>query len=105
VDAEGNSVADRHGSTDNSPVEVTVAFWKELYVATGVKDPISAAYNIYTINRSIVVEEVTSTVSVYDINGRMMQSVRAKGTFVSNALQPGVYILRIDNKVQKIGVQ
>ncbi len=104
-DASGTPVADRHASTADSPVEITVAFWKALYVATGVKDPISSAYRMYTINRTIVVEGVTSAVSVFDINGRMMQSVRANGTFVSKSLQPGIYILRVDNKVQKIGVQ
>jgi hypothetical protein len=41
----------------------------------------------------------------YAINGRMMQSVRAKGTFVSRSMQPGIYILRVDNKVQKVAVQ
>jgi hypothetical protein len=105
VDDQGNSVADRHASTADSPVEITVAFWKALYIPTGVKDPISAAYKLYTVNSTIVVEGVTSNVSVYDINGRMMQSVRAKGTFISRSLQPGIYILRVDNLVQKIGVQ
>ena len=96
-----------HASFETGPVfDITVLYWKKVYgVPTGVKDPISAAYKMYTVNGTIVVEGVTSAVSVFDINGRMMQSVRAKGTFVSRSLQPGIYILRVDNKVQKIGVQ
>jgi hypothetical protein len=60
---------------------------------------------MYTVNGSIVVEGVTSTVSVFDINGRMLQNVRAKGTFISRSLQPGIYILRVDNMVQKVAVR
>jgi len=107
ADAEGTSVADRHASfVDGPEFDITVAYWKEVFgTPTGVKDPISAAYKMYTVNGSIVVEGVTSTVSIFDINGRMMQNVRAKGTFVSRSLQPGIYILRVDNKVQKVAVQ
>lgn len=107
--AEGEQLDEnRKASFETGPVfDITVLYWIEVYgeVPTGVKDPISAAYKLYTVNGTIVVEGVTSTVSVFDINGRMMQSVQAKGTFVSRSLQPGIYILRIDNKVQKIGVQ
>jgi hypothetical protein len=106
-DAEGHSLdANRTASFETGPVfDITVLYWKKVYGVTGVKDPISAAYKLYTVNGSIVVEGVTSQVSLFDINGRLMQSVRAKGTFVSRSLQPGIYILRVDNLVQKIGVQ
>jgi hypothetical protein len=99
--------ANRTASFETGPVfDITVLYWKKVFGApSGVKDPISAAYKMYTVNGTIVVEGVTSNVSVYDINGRMMQSVRAKGNFVSRSLQPGIYILRVDNKVQKVAVQ
>jgi hypothetical protein len=108
VDADGTLLpANRTASFESGPVfDITVAFWAEVFGSpTGVKDPISAAYKMYTVNGSIVVEGVTATVSVFDINGRMMQNARAKGTFVSKTLQPGIYILRVDNKVQKVAVQ
>ena len=97
----------RKASFETGPVfNITVLYWKKVFgLPTGVKDPISSAYKMYTVNGTIVVEGVTSTVSVFDINGRMMQNVRAKGTFVSRPLQPGIYILRVDNKVQKVAVQ
>jgi hypothetical protein len=107
-DAEGHSLDEnRKASFETGPVfNITVLYWKKVYgVPTGIKDPISATYKMYTVNGTIVVEGVTSTVSVFDINGRMMQSVQAKGTFVSRSLQPGIYILRVDNKVQKVAVQ
>jgi hypothetical protein len=107
-DSLGNGLdANRKASFETGPVfNITVAYWKKVYgMPTGVKDPISAAYKMYTVNGTIVVEGVTSAVSVFDINGRMMQSVRAKGIFVSRSLQPGIYILRVDNKVQKVAVQ
>jgi hypothetical protein len=107
-DAEGNGLDEnRKASFETGPVfDITVLYWKKVFgVPTGVKDPISAAYKMYTVNGTIVVEGVNSAVSVFDVNGRMMQSARAKGTFVSRSLQPGIYILRVDNKVQKVAVQ
>jgi hypothetical protein len=106
--AEGDPLDEnRTASFETGPVfDITVLYWIKVYGApTGVKDPISAAYKMYTVNGTIVVEGVTSNVSVFDINGRMMQNVRAKGTFVSRSLQPGIYILRVDDKVQKVAVQ
>jgi len=107
-DATGTSVANRIASWLTGPTfDITVTNWKLIHegVPTGIKDPISASYKMYTVNGTIVVEGVTSAVSVFDINGRTMQSVRAKGTFTSKSLQPGIYIIRVDNKVQKVAVQ
>jgi hypothetical protein len=108
-DAEGNGLDEnRKASFETGPVfNITVLYWKQVFGVTGIKDPISSAYKMYTVNGTIVVEGVTSavSVSVFDINGRMMQSVKAKGTFVSRSLQPGIYILRVDNMVQKVAVQ
>ncbi len=64
--AEGNGLDEnRKASFETGPVfDITVLYWKEVYgLPTGVKDPISAAYKMYTVNGTIVVEGVTSTVS------------------------------------------
>lgn len=108
IDAEGNSVPNRTAAfTDGPEFDITVAFWKNLYTSspTGIKDPISARYKMYTINGTIVVEGVNSNVAIFDLNGRMIQNVRAKGKFTSNNLRTGLYIIRVDNQAQKIVVR
>jgi len=70
-----------------------------------VKEPLSSKYRIYSVNSTLVVEGVSSVVSVIDLYGRMVQSVKAKGTFTSKTLQPGIYIVQIDGKAQKIFVR
>jgi hypothetical protein len=107
-DSLGNSLdANRTASFETDPVvNITVLFWKKVFgVPTGVKDPISSTYRMYSVNGSIIVEGVTTGVAVYDINGRLMQQVRAKGTFISRPLQPGIYILRVDNLTQKVPIR
>ncbi len=105
-DAEGNGLDEnRTASFETGPVfDITVLYWKNVYGATGVKDPISQAYRMYTIHGTIVVEGVTSTVTIFDLNGRLIQNTRANGTFVSRELRPGLYIIRVDNMAQKIVV-
>jgi hypothetical protein len=106
-DAEGTSLdANRTASFETGPeFEITVEFWKAVYGATGIKDPISAAYKMYTANGTIVVEGVNTNVTIFDLYGHMIQNVRAKGTFVSTNLRTGLYIVRVDNKAQKIVVR
>jgi hypothetical protein len=106
ADAEGSNVADRHASFISGPTfDIKVLFWKAVHeVPTGI-DNISKTLKMYSVNSTIVVEDVKGTVTVFDINGRMLQSVQSRGTFVSRTLQPGIYIIRVDNKAQKIAVR
>jgi hypothetical protein len=107
-DAEGHSLdANRTASFEASPVyNITVLFWKKVFgTPTGVKEPLSSKYRMYTTNGTVVVEGVSSVVSVIDLYGRLVQSVKARGTFTSKALQPGIYIIRIDGQAQKIFVR
>jgi hypothetical protein len=60
---------------------------------------------MYTTNGTIVVEGVNSNVAIFDLDGNVIQNVRVKGTFVSNNLPLGLYIIRVDNKAQKIVVR
>lgn len=107
-DAEGHSLdANRTASFEAGPVyNITVLFWKQVFgTPTVVKEPLSSKYRMYTTNGTVVVEGVSSVVSVIDLYGRMVQSVKARGTFTSKALQPGIYIIRIDGQAQKIFVR
>ncbi len=106
ANAEGNPVPNRTASFGGDYAYVSVAFWKKVYgTPTGINDPISAAYKMYTTNGTIVVEGVNSNVTIFDLDGNVIQNVRVKGTFVSNNLPLGLYIIRVDNKAQKIVVR
>jgi hypothetical protein len=106
ADDSATSVPNRIASYETGPVfNITIAFWKQVYGVTGIKEPVAASYKMYTTNRTIVVEGVNSNVTVFDLYGHVIQNVRAKGTFVSNSLPLGLYIIRVDNKAQKIVVR
>jgi hypothetical protein len=104
-DAEGHSLdANRTASFETGPVfNITVAYWKQLYVSAPKVVPNN--YRLYSIDGTIVIEGVTSDVSVFDLTGRLVQKASLSGTFVSKNLKSGIYILRIDNEAHKIFVQ
>jgi hypothetical protein len=106
-DTAGTSVTDRTASFLDGPTyDVTVAYWKDVFEApTAVKDVDNLINRVYVSNSSIVVDGVVEKVTVFDIQGRIMQDARIKGTFRSRALNTGVYIIRVDNQVQKVLVR
>ena len=84
---------------------ITVAFWKMIYTPIVSVRPITSdAYRMYSYYGSVVVEDVKSRVTVYDMNGRVMETERLKGTFVSRSLKSGIYIIRVDDHAQKMYV-
>lgn len=103
-DDAGTSVDNRTASFLDGPVfDITVAFWKEVFeTPTGVKDIDDLINRIYVTNKSIVVDDVKEKVTVFDIQGKIVQDVRMKGTFMSRALNTGVYIIRVDNQAKKV---
>jgi hypothetical protein len=107
ADTAGTTVPNRIASFESGPVfNITVEFWKEVYGnPTVIKEPVAVNYRLYTTNGTIVVEGVTSNVTIFDLYGHMIQNVRAKGTFVSQTLRTGLYIIRVDNKAQKVVVR
>lgn len=62
-------------------------------------------YKVYSKDSRVVVEGVKSTVRVFDMSGRMIESQIINGTFSSRNLSSGLYILRVDDAVTKIAVQ
>jgi hypothetical protein len=102
----GESVTDRTASfLDGPSFDITVAFWKDVFEApTPVQETDNVTNHIYVKNSSVVVEGVEKDVAVIDIQGRVLQNVRTRGTFMSRSLNTGVYIIRVDNKVQKVMV-
>jgi hypothetical protein len=107
ADAAGTSVANRSAAFLDGPTfSITVTFWKQLYVPPTKVDEIDNVRNhIYSRDGSVIVDGVVDRVTVYDIQGRLVQDTRTKGTFVSRNLNAGLYLIRVDNQVQKVLVQ
>lgn len=83
---------------------ITVSAWRN--VAPNALPSLNAdKYNVYTSNRSIVVEGVTSKVDIYDISGRNVESSVLTGTFNSKTLNSGLYIIKVDGATQKVSVK
>ena len=81
---------------------ITVAGW--LQTNTAVKEVKAATNKIYSVNKTIVVEGVTSNIAVFDLSGRILQSNKMVGTFTSNSLHNGLYIVRVDGATRKVAV-
>jgi len=60
-----------------------------------------SAQNDFTFNTVTKRIETIKTVSVYDINGKLVSSTNEKLTNISH-LNKGIYILKSENKTQKI---
>jgi hypothetical protein len=58
-------------------------------------------YSIKNIDRKIEVEGKYSNVSLYNVQGGLIQSATNHKAFTSNNLTPGLYIIRVDNKSYK----
>jgi len=81
---------------------ITVAGW--LNTNTAVHDVKAATNKIYSVNKTIVVEGVTSNIAVFDLSGRILQSNKMIGTFTSNLFNKGLYIVRVDGATKKVVV-
>lgn len=81
---------------------ITVAGW--LNANTAVNEVNAATNKIYSVNSTVVVEGVTSNVALFDLSGRLVQSNKVVGTFTSNPLNKGLYIVRVDGATRKVSV-
>lgn len=108
ANAQGASLANNRAASfvTNPTVKDTVLFWKAIYTASGVqKIPMPSSYKVYSNGGNLVVEGVKSSVAVYDLLGRELQSSKLSGTFVSSALKTGIYIVRFDEFTRKVLVR
>lgn len=82
---------------------ITVWGWKK--AISGLQQLNFNDYKIYSIDKKVVVEGVKSDVMLFDMSGRMLQSKKMNGTYSSDNLYSGLYILRVDNAVSKVSVR
>jgi len=82
---------------------ITVYAWKQSFTVVPQVDINN--YKIYSLDKSIVVEGVTSQVEIIDLSGRKLQSHKLTGNFTSNLLKSGLYIVRVDGATRKVVVK
>ena len=68
---------------------------------TAIRTINSDNYSIKTIDRKIEVSGKYSNVTLFNLQGKMIQATTNQKAFISNDLIPGVYIIRVDNKSYK----
>lgn len=95
----GNRTADAQIKTTFDDVIVDWA------VKSGMDQLDADKYKVYSSNKSIVVEGVTSKAELFDISGRNIESKVMSGTFRSTVLNAGLYIVKIDGQTQKVSVK
>jgi len=82
---------------------ISVYAWKETVTAI---DGVSAFdFNVYTSGQTIQVEGVDNQVKLYDLTGSLIQAVKTTGTFISEKLKTGIYIIIVDGMAQKVLVK
>ena len=101
VEVKNRSVTATPGTaiTEN----IKVIGWKQAY-NTKVTDVNKDNLRIYSNNNKIVVEGVLSTVELFSLDGRRVQSERLSGTFTSQNLNKGLYVVRVDGNARKVSV-
>ncbi len=70
-------------------------------VPVAVSTITSDNYSINASNRKIEVAGKYSNVSLFNMQGKMIQTSTNPNAFISNDLTPGMYIIRVDNKAYK----
>ena len=90
ANGNGNNMGDTYHSTDLTVSEAVINSVSNL-----------SAQNDFTFNTITKKIETINTVSVYDISGKLVLSTNNKTTNVSK-LKNGIYILKSENKTQKI---
>lgn len=82
---------------------ITVIGWKQAF-DTKVNEINAGNYRIYINSNRIVVEGVTSNVELFSLDGRRVQTGKLSGTFTSQTLNKGLYVVRVDGVTRKVSV-
>ncbi len=100
----GDKYPDRSASFPNdATIAVTVTAWKQ--TISGVSTVKEATNIMYSANQLLTVEEVKTGVEIFDITGRLIDNARLTGTYTSNQLNKGLYIVRVDGATKKVSVK
>lgn len=104
VDATGAERANRISVYPaDANLAVTVINWKQ--IPSAVSQIKEATNNIYSLNNSLVVENVQNKVQLFDLTGRSIETSLVHGTFTSKNLHKGFYVVKVDGAILKVAVQ
>jgi len=108
VEADSTGVERKNRSVTATPgsaitEKITVIGWKQAF-DTKVTEVSNDNHRIYINGTMIVVEGVVSNVELYNLDGRRVQSERLSGTFTSQNLKKGLYVVRVDGTARKVSV-
>lgn len=102
--ADGEKYPDRSATyPQDANISVNVIAWKQ--TVSGIRDIEEAHNTIYSQDQLLVIEDVKSRVEVFDLSGRVIENNSVSGTFKSNQLSKGVYIVRVDGATKKVVVR
>jgi len=75
---------------------------EEIYLSNDVVE--SEKYVIRTLSDGIIIDNLNSTkaISVYDITGQIISEQKNTDTTIAISLNKGIYIIKIDNEINKI---
>lgn len=105
VEYKADNTAVTENRTADAQIQTTFTDTVLAWVATGINTLDANKYKVYTSNKSIVVEGVTTKAELFDITGRGIESKVMSGTFRTAALNAGLYIVKIDGQTQKVSVK
>jgi len=104
ADANGDKYPDRTATyPEDANTSITVIAWKKSI--SGVSNIQEAQNTIYSQNQMLVIEDVKSELQVFDISGRVIESVKTTGNFKSKQLNDGFYIVKVDGATKKVSVR
>jgi len=77
------------------------------FSGTGIKNISSEKTDLiaYAANNIITVSGIFNEVSIYDVAGQIIQSVKVKNYFESIPVNPGIYLVKTDKQVRKVLVK
>lgn len=78
---------------------------KDLSLTTATKATLSDDYKISTFNKTIMVDNVKTSIALFDISGRCIQAAKVVGKYSSETLQSGLYLVVVDGCSKKISVR
>lgn len=105
VNEEGNERANREARyPEDANTEITVIGWKKTDDTSVQTFKPDTKNNFHIVGSRVFIENVISKVEIFDISGRMLQSKNIRGTFKSENLNKGIYIIRVDNSTEKISI-
>jgi len=88
----------------NNTININVWGWKQS-APSAVPNVFFDNFQPKIVDRKIKVDNVTSSVELFDVMGRQLEKANVRGSYTTGLLTNGIYILKIDGISAKIAVK